>query len=247
MSNHVQSAGESSLQQQLLDLQQQNARLRQENEENIRRLQSVTNEMQKAFQTRMDLMDEEFRKRLANLATQRTKSPPRHRPQEPSPQPSTSGNTPTFTRPQRVFGKEEKLMGNKNFREWASAVITEFQVLGILETVTAEFAATAPWPLHIKHRADAMARSIITQAVSDFIKPQIRDLPSAFQMWTLLYSRYKTVSSFEPHKLVTEIERLMFTDAGSAIALIERGIMIRDKHLALSGTLTEPYWSSAIL
>ncbi len=203
--------------------------------------------MQQAFQARMDRMDEEFRKRLANLATHRPNSPPRHRQRELSPQPSTSGNTPTFTRPQRVFGKEEKLMGNKNFREWASAVITEFQVLGILETVTAEFAATAPWPSHIKLRADAMARSIITQAVSEFIKPQIRDLPSAFQMWTLLYSRYKTVSSFEPHKLVTEIERLTFTDAGSAIALIEKGIMIRDKHLALSGTLTEPYWSSAIL
>ncbi len=192
-------------------------------------------------------MDEEFRKRLADLATERRRSPPRQRAREPSPQSNTSGNTPTFTRPQRVFGKEEKLTGNKNFREWASAVITEFQVLGILETVMAEFAATAPWPLHTKLRADAMARSILTQAVNEFIKPQIRDLPSAFQMCTLLYSRYKTVSSFEPHKLVTEIERLTFTDAGSAIALIERGIMIRDKHLALSGTLTEPYWSSAIL
>ncbi len=238
MTNNVQNAGDSDLQQQLLELQQQNTRLRQENEENLRRLQLVTEEMQQTFQARMDKMDAEFRTKLVKLATNRPNSPPRYRQREPSPQPSTSGNTPTFTRPQRVFGKEEKLMGNKNFREWASAVITEFQVLGILETVTAEFAATAPWPLHTKLRADAMARSIITQAVSDFIKPQVRDLPSAFQMWTLLYSRYKTVSSFEPHKLVTEIERLTFTDAGSAIALIERGIMIRDKHLAISGTLT---------
>ncbi len=247
ISNNVQSAGDSNLQQQLLDLQLQNERLRQENDFHIQRLQSITEEMTQAFRKKMDRMDEEFKEKLANLAKQRPQSPPRYRQREPSPQPSSSGNTPTFTRPQRVFGKEEKLLGNKNFREWASAVITEFQVLGILETVTAEFAATAPWSSHIKLRADAMARSIITQAVSDFIKPQIRDLPSAFQMWTLLYSRYKTVSSFEPHKLVTEIERLTFTDAGSAIALIEKGIMIRDKHLALSGTLTEPYWSSAIL
>ncbi len=247
MSNNAQNAEMSDLQQQLADLQQQNARLRQENDDNIRRLQSVTDDMQQAFQARMDEMDRDFRDKLARLAAHRQNSPPRYRQRESSPQPSTSGNTPTFTRPQRVFGKDEKLMGNKNFREWASAVITEFQVLGILETVTAEFAASAPWPRHTKLRADAMARSIITQAVSDFIKPQVRDLPSAFQMWTLLYSRYKTVSSFEPHKLVTEIERLTFTDAGSAIALIERGIMIRDKHLAISGTLTEPYWSSAIL
>ncbi len=67
MSNNVQNAGDSNLQQQLLDLQQQNARLRQENEENIRRLQSVTEEMQQAFQARMDRMDEEFRNRLAKL------------------------------------------------------------------------------------------------------------------------------------------------------------------------------------
>ncbi len=245
--NTVQSAGDSDLRRQLLELQQQNERLRQENDFNLQRLQSITDEMTQVFRKKMDRMDQQFQDKLANLATQRPQSPPRYKRREPSPQPSTSGNTPTFTRPQRVFSKEEKLVGNKNFREWASAVITEFQVLGILETVTAEFAATAPWPSHTKLRADAMARSIITQAVSEFIKPQIRDLPSAFQMWTLLYSRYKTVSSFEPHKLITEIERLTFTDAGSAIALIEKGIMIRDKHLAVSGTLTEPYWSSAIL
>ncbi len=189
---------------------------------------------------RMDSMDAEFRRRLAELSTERNRTSPVRDNRNRSPQPTTSGNGPTFTRPQRVFAKEEKLTGNKNFREWASAVITEFQVLGILETVTAEFAATAPWPQYTRLRADAMARSLITQSVNEFIKPQIRDLTSAFQMWTLLYSRYNTVSSFEPHKLVTEIERLTFMEAGLAIALIEKGIMIRDKHLAILGTLTEP-------
>ncbi len=203
--------------------------------------------MQQSMRARMDSMDTEFRRKLAELSTERQRSPSRQRTRDRSPETNTSGNVPTFMRPQRVFTKEEKLTGNKNFREWASTIITEFQVLGILETVMAEFAATAPWPQHTKLRADAMARSILTQSVNDFIKPQIRDLTSAFQMWTLLYSRYKAVSSFEPHKLVTEIERLTFSEAGSAMALIKKGIMIRDKHLALSGTLTEPYWSSAIL
>ncbi len=39
MSTHVQSAGESNLQQKLMDLQAENARLRRENEENISHLQ----------------------------------------------------------------------------------------------------------------------------------------------------------------------------------------------------------------
>ncbi len=218
-----------------------------DNRENICHLRSLTEEMQQAMSTRIDSIDTEFRRRLAELSTERQQSPSQQRICDRSPETNSSGNGPTFTRPQRVFGKEEKLTGNRNFREWASAIITEFQVLGILETVIAEFAVTAPWPQYTKMRADAMARSLLIQSVNNFIKPQIRDLTSAFQMWTLLYSRYKMVSSFEPHTLVTEIERLTFTDAGSAIALIEKGIMIRDKHLALSGTLTELYWSSAIL
>ncbi len=132
---------ELRLRKKLEKLQEENSRLRNENRENICHLQSITDEMQQAMRARMDSMDTEFRRRLAELSTERQRSPSRQRTRDRSPEASTSGNAPTFTRPQRVFGKEEKLTGNKNFREWASAIITEFLVLGILETVMAEFAA----------------------------------------------------------------------------------------------------------
>ncbi len=159
-----------------------------------------------------------------------------------------SGNAPNFNRQYRAFPESEKLSGNRNFREWSSAIMTEFQVLGILETLTSEGATTAQWSPQVRSRADALARSILIQSVTDFIKPQIHDLPSAFQIWSLLLTRYQTASSFEPHKLITQIERLTFAEAGSAIALIEQGITIRDKHRLVSNKLLDEfYWASAIL
>ncbi len=125
--------------------------------------------------------------------------------------------------------------------------MTKFQVLEILETIASEYATTTLWSKNLRMRADALARSIVIQSVVDFVKPQIRYLPSASQMWALLVNQYQTISSFEPHKLVSQIEWLTFAEAGSTIALKEQGIMIRDKHKMISNKLTEFYWSLAIL
>ncbi len=215
--------------------------------ENVTHLQNLTEQMQQEMTARIDSLDMEFRRRLAELSTNQTQRQSQSGYRTRSPESGFLGNGPTFNRQHRSFAENEKLMGNRNFREWSSTVMTEFQVLGILETIASEFTVEILWPQNLRMRADALARSILTQSVDDFIEPQIRDLLSAFQMWTLLVNRYQTISSFEPHKLVTQIERLTFAEVGSAIALIEQGIMIRDKYKTVSNKLSEFYWSSAIL
>ncbi len=80
-----------------------------------------------------------------------------------------------------------------------------------------------------------------------FIQPQIRDLQLAFQLRTILASKYRVVNSFEPYELVSQIEHLTFADARSAVVLIRRGIIIRGRQKTISNTLLESYWISAIL
>ncbi len=239
---------DTQLRKRLAKLEHENARLRNENRESINRLHELTEQLQTTINAKFESMDQDFRRRIQELSTNQGTAMSQPGIGTVFIEQGLSGNGPNFNRQYRSFTESEKLSGNRNFREWSSAIMTEFQVLGILETLTSEGATTVQWSPQVRSRADALARSILIQSVTDFIKPQIRDLPSAFQMWSVLLNRYQTASSFEPHKLITRIERLTFAEAGSAIALIEQGIMIRDKHRLISNKLLEEfYWASAIL
>ncbi len=235
------------LRERLANLEKENARLRSENHVNISHLQALTEEIQQAMSARIEFLETEFR-RLVELSTNQSNVPPQQNCIPVQYEQGMTSNGPIFNCQHRFFGEMEKLSGNQNFREWYSALLTEFQVLVILETIVFEFATSANWSPQVRMRADALAISIIIQSVTEYIKPQIRDLPSAFQMRSLLLNQYQTISSFEPHKLVTQLEWLTFAETGSAIALIEQGITIRDKHKLISNKLSDEfYWSPAIL
>ncbi len=99
----------------------------------------------------------------------------------------------------------------------------------------------------MKGRADAVARSLILHSVDAKIRPQIRGLSSAYQMWILLCSRYNVASIFENHRIMAEFESLNFVQAGSALELIRQDIVLRDRYNKVAPSLGEFFWTSAVL
>ncbi len=123
----------------------------------------------------------------------------------------------------------------------------ELQVTGILQIILSDFAGATNWPLHVKTRADVVAQSLILHSVDSNIHPQVLGLPSAYQMWNLLSNRYNVTSTFEGYKIMSEFQRLEFTQAGSALELIRKGIVLRDKYNRVAPNVGEFFWTSTIL
>ncbi len=116
-----------------------------------------------------------------------------------------STRRPTFNRQHRTFSEDEKLSGNTYFCKWAFAITTEFQVLGILDTIVPEFAGMAPWSQYTKLQTDA--RWVRSSNLKFEMSDQL--FKCGLCRWVV-----RAVSSFESHKLVTQIERLIFLMPG---------------------------------
>ncbi len=143
---------DTRLRQTLAKLERENARLRNENQESIHQLQNLTEEMQSAMNARIESLDKEFRRRLEELSTNQGTTTSQPGIGTIFLEQGFSGNGPNFNRQYRSFTKNEKLAGNRNFCEWSSAIMTEFQVLGILETLASEYGTTAQWSPQVRTR-----------------------------------------------------------------------------------------------
>ncbi len=199
----------------------------------------TTQQLQAEMQQKLDAIEKAFHQKYQSASAHQT-----DRPVPTGIATTCRGQVPTS---HRTFKDDETLKGNINYREWSRMVITELQILGIVDIIFSELAHNAPWQPEIRLRADAMARSIILQSVDQIIKSQVTALPTAFHMWSLLQSRFHVVSMFEQPKLMAQLETLSFHSVGSAQELIRQGILIRDKYNAINPDLPEKFWTDAIL
>ncbi len=208
----------ASLKWQLNKLEAENSRLRKLNEEKNAELQRVTQTTHQQTEEIIKRLEQFIREGIPTSATQEASQPRSQPSAEYIAGPSTSRATSSSTH--RVFSEDERLTGNTNFKDWAEAVLIELQVMGIAQVVLSEFAGATDWPLPVKSRADAVARSLILHSVDSKIRPQVRGLGSAYQMWNVLGNRYNVTSTFEGHKVMSDFDRLNFVQAGSALELI---------------------------
>ncbi len=233
------------LKRQLNKLEAENSRLRKENEQKYAELERAAQNTYRQTEERI-LQLERYIKEGGHLGTH---SGPRNvRPDDDHEYrsvPSTSRGG--LSSSHRTFSDDERLTGNENFKEWAEAVMIELQVTGILQVILSELAGTTDWPLQVKSRADAVARSLILHSVDSTIRPQVRGLPSAYQMWNLLSNRYNVTSTFEGHRIMSDFHKLDLPQAGSALELIRKGIILRDKYNRVAPTVGEFFWTSTVL
>ncbi len=234
-----------SLKRQLNKLEAENNRLRKENEQKYAELEKATRNTNRQTEERI-LQLERYIKEGGHSGTHSTPAHTRHDDvHDFQVVPSTSRGG--LSSSHRTFSDDERLTGNGNFKEWAEAVMIELQVTGILQVILSEFVGTTNWPLSVKTRADAVARSLILHSVDSTIRPQVRGLPSAYHMWNLLSNRYNVTSTFEGHRIMSDFQRLDLPQAGSALELIRKGIILRDKYNRVAPNVGEFFWTSTIL
>ncbi len=235
----------ASLKRQLNKLEAENNRLRKENEHKYAELEKAAARAYQQTEERVAQLERYIREGIH----QGTQGLPGHssadegRDSQFLPSTSRAGLSSSH----RTFSNDERLTGNGNFKEWAEAVVIELQVTGILQVILSEFAGATNWPLPVKTRADAVARSLILHSVDSTIRPQVRGIPSAYQMWNLLSNRYNVTSTFEGHRIMSDFQKLDFPQAGSALELIRKGIIFRDRYNRVAPNVGEFFWTSTIL
>ncbi len=197
----------ASLKRQLNKLEAENNRLRRENQEKYAELEETAKNSYRQAEERIKQL-ERLVKGENNTATQST--PQQYAPNEGQPDQYGPSMARGSSSTHRTFSDDERLTGNNNFQEWAEAVMIELQVIGILQTIFSECTGSTNWSVQVKGRADAVAHSLILHSVDAKIRPQIRGLSSAYQMWILLCSRYNVASIFENHRIMAEFESLNF-------------------------------------
>ncbi len=147
----------------------------------------------------------------------------------------------------RYFTEQEQLQGTKNFKEWAASVHTELQLHEIVETLMSDGAMEAPWPLSPQIRADAVTRRIILQSVSPKMRPDLYACLSAYHMWKLLNRRYRVVSLYSSHQIMSKIETVLPQPNRTAVEFIQEIQRLRDEYASVAQDHSEAYWASVVL
>ncbi len=166
----------ASLKRQLNKLEAENNRLRKENEHKYAELEKAAARAYQQTEERVAQLE----KYIREGGQQGTQGLPGHSSVDDGrdSQFLSSMSRGGLSSSHRTFSNDERLTGNGNFKEWAEAVVIELQVTGILQVILSEFAGATNWPLPVKTRADAVARSLILHSVDSTIRPQVRGIPS---------------------------------------------------------------------